>query len=462
MLKNRKALMQAIITICIVALALTHIFIGQCQVPGNQTAENAVYLAQKAEAQVKSKIQLIYANAEAFQKIAAADLTAQLEGNVSLSNQSSNRLDEAEIALEHENFNESIELAQEALHGFGQVLESVNWILSDVGFETSQGIEASDILDAANRTLERIAQLRLVLPANATDQAALLDQAEALLNIEESERLVLGGNISTVAENLSAANQLLSQVYGYLKALAENANATRISGYLHIMEQEQERIRARIGHAGSQGINVTEVFEALGYHDETEFMNALQSLTQSAQGKMGDLAAAMLDLEVLGQMVRQLNQTLTQEMNRHQNQGGTGGSGGGNDSTWNGSQGSGNGSGPSNGTATPGTGGNSGSGTSGTGSGSNSSSGSGSGKTGEGNGPTNTETPDPGNSSAPSSPNEPGNHGGTPSGNSSSSPFGTTSNAIGATGTETTATEGGNSPSGTSGSGNGDYTGRNS
>ena len=66
-------------------------------------------------------------------------------------------------------------------------------------------------------------------------------------------------------------------------------------------------------------------------------MTNLQNRVQSAEGNAGNIQKAMQDLEVIGQMVQEMNQALTQEINRRQgNPGGSGaggdgsGSGGGN------------------------------------------------------------------------------------------------------------------------------------
>jgi tetratricopeptide (TPR) repeat protein len=330
MLKRTRVWLLATFAIVLVTMApASALFAGQAQTPENLVPENIVDLAQKANMQVKNLIDSVYADDEALQKITEAIFSVQLEGNVSLYNQGVVLLTEAETALENKDYDAAISSAREALQTFRQVFKSINWILVDAGLKTGQEIDATSLLDAANRTLIRIAHLRELLPFNATDQIALLDQAQVLLNLADLGNLILEGKSSVVADNLREASESVSQVYQYLKLQAEESNTGRICGYLGEMEQARERLRERFRYADSLGLNVNGIFESLGYHNETEFMNALQNMAQNAQGEMGNFTAVMNNLEVLGQMVQQMNQTLTQEMNRYQGQHGSGGNGNG-------------------------------------------------------------------------------------------------------------------------------------
>ena len=93
--------------------------------------------------------------------------------------------------------------------------------------------------------------------------------------------MILEGKLSTVADNLSQANQLITQVYQYLKFEAELSNTDRIYGYLQGTTQTRERFRERFGQANAEGVDVTAVLNSLGYQNEEEFMQALQNMTQS-------------------------------------------------------------------------------------------------------------------------------------------------------------------------------------
>ncbi len=376
--KSRVLSLAAFAVILITMVPASALFVGQGQISVNLMAENIVELGQKANAQVKSLIDSVYADDDALQKIADADLAVQLEGNVSLCNQGEVLLTEAKTAFENSDYNAAIISAREALQTLRQVFKSINWILVDAGLKTGYEVDASGLLDAASRTLDRIARLRELLPSDATDQIALLDQAEVLLSLTDFENLIREGQTSVAADKVRRANELVSQVYQYLKLQAEEFNTVRICGYLGEMEQARERLRERFRYAGSLGLNVDGIVESFGYHNETEFMDALQNLTQNAQGEMGNFAAVMNDLEALGQMVQNMNQTLTQEMNRYQMQHGSGGNGSGGSGSGSQSPGTGmgeggtgsGGAGTSGAATTDGGNGYMGPGTSGTGSGS--------------------------------------------------------------------------------------------
>ena len=331
----KKSRVWPLVTFAIVLVTLapaSAIFAGQGQTPKNLMVKNIIDVAQNANLQAKNLIDSVYSDEEAIQKITDSNLLAQLTGNISLYNQGVVLLNEAQAALENTEYEATMSKAREALQTFRQVIKSINWILVDAGLKTGQEIDSSSLLDAASRTLDRITRLRELLPSDATEPLALLDQAEVLLNLAGLENLILEGKTSDADNTLRQANELVNQVYQYLKLRAEESNAGRIYGYLQEMEQARERLRERFRYAGSLGMNMDEVFQSLGFNNETEFMNALQNMTQQAQGEMGNFSTVIGDLEALGQMVQQMNQTLTQEMNRHQMQHGSDGSGSGSQS----------------------------------------------------------------------------------------------------------------------------------
>jgi hypothetical protein len=326
MLKRSRIWLLATFAIALIIVApASAMFAEQGQTPKNLT-ENMINLAQNASSQVKSLIDSIYADEKTLQKIADGDLAIQLEGNVSLYDQGVILLAQAETALENKDYDTSTASAQEAMQTFRQVFKSINLILIGAGLKTGNEFDTSSSLDSANRTLNKIARLRELLPSDATDQKSLLDQAEALLNLENIESLILEGKTSLVADNLRAANEIVNQIYLYLKLKAEEFNAIRICGYLGYMEQERERLRERFQYAESLGINVGGIFQSLGYQNETEFMNTINSIAQNAGSQIGNLTTIIGELEILCQQVRQMNQSLTQEMNRYQEQHGQGGS----------------------------------------------------------------------------------------------------------------------------------------
>ena len=320
-------------SVIMAAAPASAILYGQAQIQATP-AEELVKLADRAEQQVKNLIDLVYANETALQKIGDVGLLDELEGNMTLYEEGVGNLTAAHDALEVADYEGAVNYATEALRVFREVFSSIHLILEDAGLQKGQLVDNQGLLEAMTRQLQRIDRLREILPEDAPQEITqLLDDAEALLDIDAARTLLLEGNTAEVISNLQEAKELISQVYDYLKAQAEESNTWRIYGYC---ERVRERIRERFRQCNQMGINCTDVLEALGYQSENQFMETLENRIQAAQGKIGDFRNTLQDLEAIGQMVQEMDQALTQEMNRYQN-----GSGSGNDGSGSGS-GSGN------------------------------------------------------------------------------------------------------------------------
>jgi hypothetical protein len=326
MMNKRRIIALAMLVSVIMAVAPSSaIFAGQAQVQAT-TAGKLVELADRAEQQVKNLIDLVYANDTALQMIEDAGFLDELKGNVTLYNQGVENLTQAHNALEIEDYEGAVEYATEAMSTFREVFSSIHIILDKAGIQKGQLADNQGLLEAVTRTLERVEYLRQILPENATEALQLLDQAEAYLNIDDARALLLEGKTSEVISNLDKAKVLISQVYQYLKQQGEDSDVWRIYNYC---ERSQERMRERFRYGSDNGINFTGALESQGYQSENEFIQALQNMIQTAQGKAGNIQGAMQDLEAIGQMVQQMDQALTQEINRYQNQHGMSGSGSG-------------------------------------------------------------------------------------------------------------------------------------
>jgi len=335
----------AILASVIMATAPVSAIYGQSQIQASP-AEELVKLADKAEQQVKNLIDLVYANETALQKIEDVGLLDELEGNVTLYDEGVGNLTAAHDALEVADYEAAVDYATEALSIFREVFSSIHMILEDAGLQKGQLVDNQGLLEAMTRQLQRIDRLREILPEDAPEEITqLLDDAEALLDIDAARALLLEGNAEEVISNLQEAKGLIAQVYDYLKEQAEESNAWRIYGYC---ERVRERIRERFRQGNQTGVDFTDVLESLGYQSENQFMETLENMIQAAQGKSGDFKNALQDLEAIGQMVQEMDQALTQEMNRHQNGSGSGSDGGGSGSG-NGNIGSGYGRGGGNG-----------------------------------------------------------------------------------------------------------------
>ena len=340
MKKRQLAALVMLVSIVITAAPASAILYGQAQIQATP-AEEMVEVADRAEQQVKNLIDLVYANETALQKIEDVGLLDELEGNVTLYDAGVANLTAAHDALDMADYEGAVDYATEALSVFREAFSSIHVILEAAGLQKGHLVDNQGLLEAMTRQLQRIDRLREILPDVAPEEITqLLDDAEALLDIDAARTLLLEGKSTEVLSSLQEAKELIVQVYDYLKTQAEASNAWRIDGYC---ERVQERIRERFQQGNQMGVNFTSALESLGYQSESQFMETLQNMIQTAQGKTGDFNNALQDLDAIGQMVQQMDQALMQEMQRHQ--GGSGGQAGGDGGYGSGGMGSG-GNGP--------------------------------------------------------------------------------------------------------------------
>jgi hypothetical protein len=323
MKKRQLAALVMLVSIVIATAPASAILYGQAQIQATP-AEEMVEVADRAEQQVKNLIDLVYGNETALQKIEDVGLLDELEGNVTLYDAGVANLTAAHDALDMADYEGAVDYATEALSVFREVFSSIHVILEAAGLQKGHLVDNQGLLEAMTRQLQRIDRLREILPDDAPEEITqLLDDAEALLDIDAARTLLLEGKSTEVMSSLQEAKQLISQVYDYLKEQAEASNAWRIDAYC---ERVQERIRERFQQGNQTGVDFTGVLESLGYQSENQFMETLQNMIQTAKGKTGDFKNALQDLDAIGQMVQQMDQALVQEMQRHQ--GGSGQAGG--------------------------------------------------------------------------------------------------------------------------------------
>jgi hypothetical protein len=326
MMKKRQLVALAIlVSVLMTAAPASAILYGQAQIQ-KAPAEELIEVTDKAEQQVKNLIDLVYANETALEKIEEVGLRDDLEGNVTLYDQGVTNLTAAYDSLETSDYDAAVDYATEALSVFREVYSSLHVILEAASLQKGHIVDYQGLLDAMTRELQRIDQLRDILPEDAPDNIKQLDDAEALLDVDAARALLLEGKDSEVRDTLQEAKQLISQVYQYLKEEAEEFNIWRIQGYC---ERVQERIRERFRAGNQAGIDFTTVLESFGYQSENQFMETLQNMVQTAQGNADNFQKALQDLEAIGNMVQQMDQALNQEMQRHQGGNGSGGMGSG-------------------------------------------------------------------------------------------------------------------------------------
>ena len=300
----------------IASLVLLLISIGSVSaVLGGQSpetkADRIVEIAGEAQDRVMDLVALVEADADAMQLINDAGLIVQFNDNVSLCVEDGTGwtyLDEANTALVAEEYEEAIESAKEALAIFRDVLRSIYVILFDSGVETGELLDSLALQEAIERSLDRIAQLRDIL--KEAEITIKLDDAELLLN--EAKDSLEDDKIEDAADNLRAANILISEVCQYLREVAQELNPSRIRDFCDEAGQYRDRFRDRFRGAWEEGFDVNGFLQTQGYQNEDDFMGRFQEMIENAQG-----TEDIEDLEELGRLIRQMDQGLTQEVGHY-------------------------------------------------------------------------------------------------------------------------------------------------
>jgi len=325
MMSKRQLVVVALLASIVIMAAPVSAMFGQVQAT---PAEQLVAVADKAEQQVKNLIDLVYTNESALDKIEEVGLLEALEQNVTLYDEGVGNLTAAHDALDAEDYEGAVDYATEVLSIFREVFSSIHMILEDAGLQKCTLADCEGLLDAMTRQLERIDRLREILPEDTPEEITqLLDDAEALLDIDAARALLLEGNVTEVRDTLIEAKELIAQVHDYLKEEAEGLNAWRLDGYC---ERVRERIRERFRSGNQSGINFNDVLQSYGYQNENQFMEELENMIQTAKGNKANFQNALQDLDAIGQMVQEMDQAMAQKMNQHMNGSGGSGEGGGN------------------------------------------------------------------------------------------------------------------------------------
>jgi hypothetical protein len=282
-------------------------------------AENYVALADKAKEQVQNLIDLIYANATALEKINEAGLTEALEGNVTLFNQGVGNLTAAHDALNATDYEGAIANATSAFKIFRQVFIALHIILDKSGVPKGQLVDAQGLIEAMERSLERIEKLKEL---NITEEVQeMLDNATVYLNIETARIWLQEGRVKDVVWNLTQANWLIAKANVLIirNAQIEKINA-RMRFYFKGLNQTCERIMGRLHNAEDKGFNVTDMLEQMGYENMEQFQQHLQEMMEEAEQNLSIIRNAMQNLNRISANLRQIDRDLTIQM-AHQRQG---------------------------------------------------------------------------------------------------------------------------------------------
>jgi flagellin-specific chaperone FliS len=243
-------------------------------------AEAIVEAASNAEKYVISLVNRVKANSTIIELINGSTLKDAFWGNVSLIDDGSALLDEAEGDLKAGNYADAMNEAMEAMRIFKDVWVNIHRILCELGIteveaEGKPEIQAQGLIVAMNRSIERIKRIENML--DDPEFKELLENATNLLSIEEANNLLAQGNVSEVAHRLAEANKLIAQAYRMLKANAEEKMAERMEQFrVRVME----RLEAMAGKLDETSLK--EIMEEMGFRNMGEFRQALNNLISEA------------------------------------------------------------------------------------------------------------------------------------------------------------------------------------
>lgn len=312
LVKNLRISMVLLLTVMIVA---TPMFLVQGQVQQSHQ-QDLLDIAERAQQKVESLFEWVES-----QQIDDSEFQEDMVTYEALFAQGETLLGDAQEAIDAKDFEGAIENAIEALRVFRDVLKSVYASLEEAGVDTEELVDHQGFLEAIVRARARIAYLRVIFEDN-TEVEELLVEAEGYL--EDAEE-IYEDDLSEATYYLQQANQLISEVHAILKEEAGLSNEWRIFEYC---ERTRERTRERFRGGREQGLNIDAFLESLGYQNENQFMETLEGLIQNAKNNSENFSESLDVLEVIGNMLREMDGELTQEINQHQNRYGSGGSGG--------------------------------------------------------------------------------------------------------------------------------------
>ena len=293
-----------VLLLAVMIVATPTMFLAQGQVqPTHQ--QDLMDISEKAQQKVESLFEWVEA-----QQIEDAEFQDDMVTYEALFADGETLLNDAQVAFGEENFESAVENAVEALRVFRDVLRSVYASLEEAGIDTKEVVDTQGFLEAIVRARARIAYLRVIFEDN-TEVEELLVKAEGYLETAEE---LFETDLSEATYNLRQANQLISEVHAILKEEAVLSNEWRLFEYC---DKLQKRTRERIRDGSYQGINMDSLLESLGYQNENQFMEALESLIQKAKNNSENFRESLEDLDAIGNMFRQMDSSLTEQINQH-------------------------------------------------------------------------------------------------------------------------------------------------
>ena len=316
--KPKNLLTATLLTLLLVSIGSLTIALGQPTVE-SRTAR-VIEVAEGASEKVGDLIDLIYANETALEKIELEGLSLAFEGNVSIYYEGIEKVEAANSLRELGDFENAVGNATEAMTIFREVYKSIHLILWESEVRLEKDVDVEELEEAILRSQEKVDELKELISEEASIYEKLLEAENYLIEAFE----FLSDNIEESKASLRQANILISEISSYLKELAQELNSQRIWDYCEGAYQYRERFRERFGQAWDEGFDVDGFLESFGYTNEEDFLNQFQEMIQNAQ-KSSDLADVLDELEEIGEIIRDIDGSFTQEMGRHRAQHGQSG-----------------------------------------------------------------------------------------------------------------------------------------
>jgi len=226
-------------------------------------------------------------------------------------------LEEASAAISSGDYNNASRIISESMKIFREVYGAIYRMTETHTAAVRNRMITRGLIVAMQRALERVERLK-ELAEGDENAAILLDEAEQCLNILAAEGMLAEGDVTGVSHNLAKANQLINEACLLLKEKASKGIWARVRNYLNIMERACQRIGESISFARRRGINVAALLGELGYKNETQFRETLQSMIMAARGKAKDIKEALQELQNISRAFWTVNKALTRQMHRHQ------------------------------------------------------------------------------------------------------------------------------------------------
>lgn len=240
-------------TIILVLLIATFNFItvpSSAENIKNKKVEKFIEIAEKAGEKAENLLTLIQ------KRGINLDLT-EVEEKL---DEGKGKLENAKNLLEQGYLEDAIGNATEAFKIFREIFKTLHSMLGEAGVGIGKILNASGLIEAMKRALQRIERLRELIPEELQGK---LDEAEEYLDIEVAMELLSQGKVNETAHRLAQANKLIAQVHKLLKGRAKQLNFNKIKCFIKVMEKFYSRLKRQVDKFGNDTLNewLQEVFQ---------------------------------------------------------------------------------------------------------------------------------------------------------------------------------------------------------